>query len=198
MSERARFSHKDPDYERLETMALGLLSGYVLSVRRGDLTAALFAVKVKDHLSTWHPEAASIGRVAAGGEAGLRDTDREIGDRAASKQIGYFDGFVGDIEDGRYDEEMDEDAAEDDPSALHSRAEMYGMALLGTAMAGWVGEQGRNDPKAQIYWVTDDDPCSSCDLLSSQSPYTAETLPTTPAAGDTQCLSRCRCFLEVG
>ena len=193
----ARFDHKHGDYQKLEAAALAVLAGYALSVRRREMTAAVFASKAGDHLKLWHPEAASIGRVAAtGGAAGIQNVDREIGGAVAEKQIGYLHGFAEDITAGRYDGEMSFDAEPGDSSALASRAEMYGMALLGTAMAGWAGAQSKD---AEINWVTEsDNPCADCEMMAAGNPYTAATLPTTPASGDTKCLSRCRCSLEEG
>lgn len=38
--------------------------------------------------------------------------------------------------------------------------------------------------------------CDGCKLLAKYSPYTKFTLPTTPKAGATQCLSNCKCLLR--
>lgn len=49
-----------------------------------------------------------------------------------------------------------------------------------------------------IHWVLQSsNPCSECRLLKRLSPFTAETLPTTPKAGSTRCLSNCWCRLRV-
>lgn len=49
-----------------------------------------------------------------------------------------------------------------------------------------------------IHWVLQSDvPCRECKLLHSMSPFTKETLPTTPKAGSTRCLSYCYCKLRV-
>jgi len=39
--------------------------------------------------------------------------------------------------------------------------------------------------------------CEGCKVLARYSPYTKFTLPTTPKAGSTQCLSNCKCSLEA-
>jgi hypothetical protein len=33
--------------------------------------------------------------------------------------------------------------------------------------------------------------------IAARSPYTRATLPTVPGRGDTQCLSNCRCRLDI-
>lgn len=49
-----------------------------------------------------------------------------------------------------------------------------------------------------IYWVLQsNNPCSHCRFLHRNSPYTKNTLPTTPKAGSTACLDHCYCKLRV-
>jgi len=49
-----------------------------------------------------------------------------------------------------------------------------------------------------IYWeLESDNPCKDCVFLSRHSPYTSDTLPTTPKAGKTICHSNCYCELRV-
>lgn len=49
-----------------------------------------------------------------------------------------------------------------------------------------------------IHWVLQsNNPCSDCRLLHRLSPYTRDTLPTTPKSGSTRCFSNCYCKLRV-
>jgi hypothetical protein len=49
-----------------------------------------------------------------------------------------------------------------------------------------------------IYWTLEsDDPCVDCRELARNNPYTADTLPTTPKAGDTICHNHCYCTLRT-
>lgn len=50
-----------------------------------------------------------------------------------------------------------------------------------------------------IDWISplDRNTCNGCRFLSNKSPYTRETLPTTPRAGSTRCLQNCRCRLVI-
>jgi len=51
----------------------------------------------------------------------------------------------------------------------------------------------------KIYWTPSrgSQHCTDCMYLAINSPYTKETLPTTPRAGDTLCVSRCACRLML-
>jgi len=54
-----------------------------------------------------------------------------------------------------------------------------------------------------IFWVLDklsgrrSPHCEDCIMIAAGNPYSWQTLPTTPRAGDTQCLFRCYCGLEL-
>ena len=49
-----------------------------------------------------------------------------------------------------------------------------------------------------IHWELEhDDPCPDCRLIARYSPYTPDTLPTTPKGGQTRCLSNCYCSLRI-
>lgn len=50
----------------------------------------------------------------------------------------------------------------------------------------------------KIFWVLGDTDkhCVDCLSLASNSPYEKKTLPTVPKAGDSRCLSNCRCALQ--
>jgi hypothetical protein len=50
-----------------------------------------------------------------------------------------------------------------------------------------------------VDWVApmDRNTCKGCRFLHEHSPYTKDRLPTTPRAGDTPCLNRCRCRLVM-
>lgn len=49
-----------------------------------------------------------------------------------------------------------------------------------------------------IHWVLQSrNPCPDCRFLHRLSPFTRDTLPTTPKAGSTRCRSNCYCLLRV-
>ncbi len=49
-----------------------------------------------------------------------------------------------------------------------------------------------------LHWVLESkNPCRECKLLHLLSPYTRDTLPTSPRGGSTRCLANCKCKLRV-
>jgi len=60
---------------------------------------------------------------------------------------------------------------------------------------GMVNGAGEN---VVIHWVlgTVEEHCGDCPVLATKT-YTWQTLPTTPGAGDTECLFNCACHLEI-
>ena len=76
----------------------------------------------------------------------------------------------------------------------------YGDSLRSMGYNGMVAGAGT---LLNIYWVMDklsgrrSPHCEDCVMISAGNPYSWQTLPTTPRAGDTQCLFRCYCGLEL-
>ena len=80
--------------------------------------------------------------------------------------------------------------------AFERRVNMYVKGLDGLFGAGRVAAL----PKDVLMWWSgpvDGNKCESCFYLKDNSPYMPHTLPTTPRAGDTLCLSNCRDKLVV-
>lgn len=79
---------------------------------------------------------------------------------------------------------------------IEQRLEMYADTLRAIYNAARVVASPAD---ALVYWVTkaDRNVCPSCRWLSDHSPYSKYNLPTTPRAGLTLCLSRCRCRLLI-
>ena len=82
------------------------------------------------------------------------------------------------------------------PSQIRQRAGMYGAAVRGVYEAGRVVG---SHPDSLIWWVYNPEAhhCTSCIYLRDQSPYTKRTLPTTPRAGLSECLTNCKCHLRI-
>ena len=85
---------------------------------------------------------------------------------------------------------------------VHSYAKRMGYyadSLRGMGYNGMVAGAGT---LLNIYWVLDklsgrrSPHCEDCIMIAAGNPYSWQTLPTTPRAGDTQCLFRCYCGLE--
>jgi len=79
---------------------------------------------------------------------------------------------------------------------VQKRMSAYSEALKHIYYSGRV----MGSPKAMaIDWISplDRRTCPSCRYLAGNSPFTRESLPTTPRAGDTRCLNNCRCRLVM-
>ena len=57
--------------------------------------------------------------------------------------------------------------------------------------------RGLLDRESCLIQVSAENPCPDCVYLAKNSPYTSETLPTTPKTGVTRCRSWCYCTLRV-
>lgn len=77
-----------------------------------------------------------------------------------------------------------------------SRASMYIDTIDSTFDAGRVDAYPNEG--TLIYWeLSASENCGDCIDLAMNSPYTPDTLPTTPRAGGTMCLSGCNCSLRI-
>tara|TARA_Y100001973_G_scaffold80256_2_gene118083 strand:- start:36865 stop:38241 length:1377 start_codon:yes stop_codon:yes gene_type:complete len=77
------------------------------------------------------------------------------------------------------------------------RSEQYARAINGAYTQGAVDGGA---PGEQIIWAlgSNERSCGDCPALaaiSMETPFTRETLPTTPGQGETECLHNCRCHL---
>lgn len=89
---------------------------------------------------------------------------------------------------------MDNIIRKDTVMPIERRAAMYAHALDGSFEEAAVSRM----KGVLIYWrLTDAEHCPTCIDLANGSPYTPDTLPTTPRKGETQCLTNCKCFLEI-
>jgi len=103
----------------------------------------------------------------------------------SEKQFPYLESFAEDID------------ASEGMMDYDTRAEMYAKAVQS---AYWSGSAAEAPEGVKMAWITTaNESCEDCLELESGGPYSPDELPTTPGAGDTKCLSRCRCYLvQVG
>lgn len=81
-------------------------------------------------------------------------------------------------------------------SIIHRRLAAYAESVKHIYYAGRV----MGTPNGMvIHWICplDRRTCNGCRFLSDHSPFTKDTIPTTPRAGDTRCLNNCRCRLVI-
>jgi len=115
---------------------------------------------------------------------GVSDMDREYVDKAVREEMRYFNKVIQRIDAGNLQ------------GGLMNRLQAYAEALKHMYYAGRV----MGTPSGMLIdWISpmDRSTCGGCKFLFEHSPYTKKTLPTTPRAGDTPCLNRCRCRLVM-
>lgn len=79
-------------------------------------------------------------------------------------------------------------------AAALNRVLMYTGA---TQQSFWQTFSGNRGKEKQIWWErTANESCPDCIALEAGSPYTADTLPTYPGAGQTVCRTNCKCHLR--
>jgi hypothetical protein len=116
--------------------------------------------------------------------AGVASMDRDFVESAVREEMRYFNKLIRQIDAGKVRGNM------------MNRLKAYSDALKHMYYAGRV----MGTPKGMIIdWIApmDRNTCGGCKFMFKHSPYTKETLPTTPRAGDTPCLNRCRCRLVM-
>lgn len=163
------------------------------------LDAGELGETMADILSDAHEGAASVGRRRTGDEHVFSEEDRVLADRVMEGERSFVNAFMDDIRAGRYWDSTEERIVF---AAIFARALMYLARLSGTANEAYVEASGDGytwtwvlDPLAE-HCETESGECLDCPTLAAGGPYTAETLPTYPGAGDTLCLLGCRCHIE--
>ncbi len=182
----------------------------------GSLTLGVVGVPVWSERSMvrlveGHTHAAYLGRRMAGREEPMDSLDEAFGQSVAEEQAPFLEKFAGAVEAGEYDlpappsadeptlgEIVAERVAQLDSERIRGRAGMYADRLRGTFHEAWVLSL---PAETVIHWKLEEGAserhCSTCPKLARNGPYTPETLPTFPGAGDTDCLTNCLCRLEV-
>lgn len=145
---------------------------------------------VKEELRKLYHEAYALG--LKGSTTGLHPSgdiispeDRRWVDSAFTHEMRFFNNFLDQISSG-----------EVTLPQIDNRIEMYLNAVRGVYDSGRVIG---SHPNSLIYWVYNPEAhhCMSCLYLRDHSPYTKRTIPTTPRAGATECLSNCKCHLRI-
>lgn len=114
----------------------------------------------------------------------VSDADRVYIEGAIAQEMVFFNKLLREIDKGSY------------AGRLHDRLAAYAESLKHVYYAGRV----MGTPSGMIVdWIApmDRNTCKGCEFMFRHSPYTKRTLPTTPRAGDTPCLNRCRCRLVM-
>lgn len=142
---------------------------------------------MKTALRTGYREAFRMGLESSGVgkfRATVAEVDRAYVDKAVRSEMRYFNKVLTQIDRGQL------------KGQLMNRLSAYAETLRHVYYAGRV----MGTPSGMIIdWISplDRATCAGCRFLYLHSPYTKRTIPSTPRAGDTACLNRCRCRLVM-
>ncbi len=159
---------------------------YLSAFINGEILQVEAYMKLRDLFKKYYREAFELGYLSSGiaDYVELEDRDYRWVDSSLKQELKYLRQFLDDIEGGRG--RMD----------YRRRWRMYVDTL---DHVFWAGKVSVIPAGFVIDWVVDHkaERCEGCKFLKMHSPYTVETLPTTPRAGMTICLSNCKCKLRV-
>lgn len=114
----------------------------------------------------------------------VSQADVEYLEGAIRHELTYFNRLLREIDKGTYKGKLLDRLAAYSETLKHV---FYAGRVMGTPtgmVVDWISPMDRNT-------------CKGCAFLYRHSPYTKKVLPTTPRAGDTPCLNRCRCRLVM-
>lgn len=163
----------------------GDMQDMLMKYRRGEMTHSQFAFHAKKAFSDMYTKAFGLGAQSSGmGDIGIRPSDRKWLDKFKKTEFGFLNKFIADMEKGKGSMDYSE------------RLNMYVNTIDSLFDAGRV--DAYPDDGTKVYWrLGAAEHCPDCIALAMRSPFTPKTLPTTPRAGDTRCLSHCKCSLSI-
>jgi len=157
----------------------------VQQLEKGKITKNQFIVRSRALFKAGYEKAYRLGTDAAGLDfLKLPKEDLRWLKRARSHDYKFLRKFADDIVAGR------------GKMSYMDRADMYVQSIDGIFDAGRV--DGYPNESTLVYWeLSSAEHCGDCIDLAMRSPFTPKTLPTTPRAGNTKCLSNCKCNLRI-
>jgi hypothetical protein len=158
---------------------------------RGTLRTDRFLVQARNKLRSASSEAFYLGVGSSGlgvltkvKQWRVSKANKAWLEGAIQEELGHFDKLLGQVRQGKV------------RGALKQRAQAYADAFRHLYYAGRIVASPMG---TAIDWIAvqDRNTCAGCAHLAKSSPYTRDTLPTTPRAGITPCHSNCRCRLVM-
>ena len=166
----------DPKMELMRARYFNNLDQLTDALQSGVISQNTFNKRMQELITTNFEDAYALHRGAA-----LDAGDRAYLQRATQAEMKYATQFGDDIVNGRL------------RMPRVKRAELYAQTLDGV---GWNAMIEKFPNSVRIQWVLGTaEHCKDCIALASSGPYTKWTLPTTPRAGGTRCVSNCKCKL---
>jgi len=190
--------------------------GEILSVygkfQAGTLSTAAATTKFQNLLRTYGKDAFMAGTEMVGNSyyktVGMTKKDAAFINKYARTETRHWRKFLRDIKDPKHlpTHKIPRDASgrllkgyRRQVHPYRQRVGYYADSLRGMGFNGMVAGAGT---LLNIFWVLDKlvgrrtDHCDDCVRIAAGNPYSWQTLPTTPKAGDTECKYRCYCGLE--
>jgi hypothetical protein len=133
-----------------------------------------------------------IGRDLIQGNTKFSTSDMLKARAIADVDADYLQGFIDDIEAGRYTD----DEGNLIESQILNRQKLYMGKVRGIAGQATVDNLGSDN---KIYWTLggNEQHCADCPILAGISPFLKDDLYTTPGACGTPCLGNCKCHLRI-
>lgn len=193
---RERKRQTDIQRKRFKTLAkraksnvLELLNSYVA----GDISFTRLRKESKKAMKQLHEHAFTGGLRSSGtfssqersGIPEMGDEDLRYLRSVTTEEMKFFEKFLQDVRTGKARGRR-----------MEQRLGMYIDATGSTFMSGRLLGTPQNHA---MVWVDkhDSNECEGCKYLARNSPYHRDNIPTTPAAGTTNCLSNCRCVVMM-
>jgi hypothetical protein len=186
------------DYDKISRRYGKLVNSFYLQVKFGaNLEEAKdsFFETAKYHFSEAFKQGKGLAHnVLTLDKIQLTESDLEFIEGAAQREAEYFGKFLQDVVD--FEDGVDPDGVRK-LMPFANRAELYQKTLDSMVYAGAVASL---HPDTIVWWELSPHciHCEGCLALSAANPWTVSTLPTTPRAGGTPCLSNCQCHLRFG
>lgn len=154
-------------------------------LEKGKISKNQFMTRSRKLFKAGYEKAYRLGTDASGLDfIKLPAEDLKWLQKARSAEYKYLDKFADDVKAGR------------GSMGYKARADMYVNSMDGIFDAGRVDAYPNNG--TSIFWeISSAENCGDCIDLAIGSPYKPDTLPTTPRAGGTMCLSGCKCSLRI-
>lgn len=179
------------DFAQLAHGNFARLKNLIDELAHGKLDVQLFGDRFHEALVSGHRDAWHLGARLGGRSAtdALHAEANLYGQEAADGESEWLDNFLSDIENGRYTDEEGNLKV----SSIQSRSRLYSSKSRASANQGLLDAGAAHE---EYEWrMTALEHCDDCPRMAALSPYRAHELFTTPGAGDTECISNCKCIL---
>ena len=182
---KAAYNAAKAAWKTTKAKAMTSFKDLVSDLGAGKITKNQFLNRSRSIFKSAYEDAYRLGTDASGLRfMDIPDEDLRWLQRVRSYEYKFLDNFADDIVAGRGS--MD----------YSHRAEMY-MDTIDSVFDAARVDAYPNEGTSVWWELSTADNCGDCIDLAMNSPYTPDTLPTTPRAGATKCLSNCMCRLRI-